>query len=592
MRAFRQLSLVGIAGLALAACSSGVSALDAGPDSGPDAGLDSGFDAGPGDAGDAGDAGPGDVADAGRNGGDAGPPPTCLIFGQLQSASAVNPSNPCELCDPVLSTTAWSVEPNGEACGAGELCFSGSCAALCDIDGGVYDAGALQVGAPCEACQPAFSTLAWTALPNGASCGSQLICTDGTCLAGCDVDGLVVDAGTIDAQNACETCAPAQSTTAWTPVADGSACGTGAFCAQGVCTDGCVADGGGASCGCASGVQTCGGALIDTCVADLHCGDCQTACFAPNGCFGGVCTIPGVMPTARDQLAAVLGADGRIYAIGGSDTPGNPLGTVEVYDPRSNAWAAAPSLLNPRYGLSAAVDSTGTIYALLGFELSGGTIYLVDWAESLAPGGSWVEIAQPPDFQGDTAAAVGPGGVFYLPGGETGQGISSDVYSYDPVSQVWANGPSLPSVTFAPGVSAGSDGTLYVLGGSVNDTSASAAIVSLAPGASAWVSAGQMLVARCEPGAATDLVGNLYTIGGQNCGVGNSTMGYALSDVVESFDPDAGLSSLRAPLPNAAQQAACVTGRDGRIYCLGGWDGFQAQNFLQVYDPIGDAWVP
>lgn len=96
--------------------------------------------------------------------------------------------------------------------------------------------------------------------------------------------------------------------------------------------------------------------------------------FTPNNSTGGSWTQLASMPTARSQLAATFGPDGKLYAIGG-EVPScsficlpNPLGTVEVYDPSTNSWSTGPSLTTPRYGL-AAVSMNGKVYAL------GGTLY-------------------------------------------------------------------------------------------------------------------------------------------------------------------------------------------------------------------------
>ena len=46
------------------------------------------------------------------------------------------------------------------------------------------------------------------------------------------------------------------------------------------------------------------------------------------------------MPTPRYALAAVAGADGRIYAIGGAMGLGfSPLSTMEAYTPFTNTWS-------------------------------------------------------------------------------------------------------------------------------------------------------------------------------------------------------------------------------------------------------------
>ena len=76
---------------------------------------------------------------------------------------------------------------------------------------------------------------------------------------------------------------------------------------------------------------------------------------------------------------AAAGADGRIYAIGGLDGTSG-LSTLEVYTPRTDSWAAAPSMQTPRWGLAAA-GAGGCIYAVGGYD--GTKAY--DTAEAYAP---------------------------------------------------------------------------------------------------------------------------------------------------------------------------------------------------------------
>ena len=82
-------------------------------------------------------------------------------------------------------------------------------------------------------------------------------------------------------------------------------------------------------------------------------------------------TTGAQMPTARGDLAAALGSDGRIYAIGGDyasvSDPGASI-IAEVYDPVMNMWQSLPSLPVGRYALAAAVDASGTLYAIGGYD--------------------------------------------------------------------------------------------------------------------------------------------------------------------------------------------------------------------------------
>jgi N-acetylneuraminic acid mutarotase len=79
-------------------------------------------------------------------------------------------------------------------------------------------------------------------------------------------------------------------------------------------------------------------------------------------------TVLASMPTPRQLLAAVVGPDGRIYAIGGADASFNPLTTVEAYDIGTNTWTAAPSLPTGRSALAAATGPDGRIFAIGGFS--------------------------------------------------------------------------------------------------------------------------------------------------------------------------------------------------------------------------------
>jgi hypothetical protein len=104
----------------------------------------------------------------------------------------------------------------GKACTAGETCSSGACIATCQIDGQRVFDGTLNAANACEQCAPTTSATAWTPLADGTSCASGQICVSGACGAQCFIDGEAHAEGAVNPANACEVCAPATSTTAWT----------------------------------------------------------------------------------------------------------------------------------------------------------------------------------------------------------------------------------------------------------------------------------------------------------------------------------------------------------------------------------------
>ncbi|WP_371502576.1 hypothetical protein OG871_36000 [Kitasatospora sp. NBC_00374] len=66
----------------------------------------------------------------------------------------------------------------------------------------------------------------------------------------------------------------------------------------------------------------------------------------------------------------------------------------------------------------------------------------------------------------------------------------------------------------------------------------------------------------------------------------------ALTDAMEAYDPAAGTWTAAAPLPTARVGLAAVTGRDGRIYAIGGSpnEQFPPSDVVEVYTPGTDTW--
>jgi len=163
----------------------------------------------------------------------------CEIGGVEYATGATNPNDPCESCQPGASTAVWSSLPDGVDCGNGQLCGSGVCGQRCDIGETVFASGAANASNSCQSCQPGTSTTAWTDAANGTSCGTGDVCSGAICGAGCYVGGAVYASGAANPGNPCESCDPAASTTAWTRATNGAACGPGEVCSGGTCGAGC-----------------------------------------------------------------------------------------------------------------------------------------------------------------------------------------------------------------------------------------------------------------------------------------------------------------------------------------------------------------
>jgi len=74
------------------------------------------------------------------------------------------------------------------------------------------------------------------------------------------------------------------------------------------------------------------------------------------------------MPVGVEGAGAALGADGKIYVVGGTRSYSSPLPlkTVQVYDPVKDKWSKGPSLKTRRQGLAVVSTRDGRIYAIGG----------------------------------------------------------------------------------------------------------------------------------------------------------------------------------------------------------------------------------
>ncbi len=187
----------------------------------------------------------------------------CLIGGTCYNDGAQNPANDCEACIASQSQTQWSNRPSGSQCADdGTTCTddqcngSGACihpiqAGKCLIGGTCYDDGAQNPANDCEACIASQSQTQWSNRPSGSQCADDgTTCTDdqcngsGACIhpiqAGkCLIGGTCYDDGAQNPANDCEACIASQSQTQWSNRPNGTQCGGGKVCCNGVCQASC-----------------------------------------------------------------------------------------------------------------------------------------------------------------------------------------------------------------------------------------------------------------------------------------------------------------------------------------------------------------
>jgi N-acetylneuraminic acid mutarotase len=166
------------------------------------------------------------------------------------------------------------------------------------------------------------------------------------------------------------------------------------------------------------------------------------------------------MPTARDGHSASV-VNGKIYAIGGWE-PMIELPTVEEYDPVADEWVKKADMPTGRWGFSASAVN-GKIYAIGGRIGTGGMGDPMSTVEEYDPvTDKWTKKADMPTPRLDLSTAVVNGRIYAL-GGWNNVDIST-VEVYDPATDTWTKEADMPTPRRWLSTSA-VNGKIYAIGG-------------------------------------------------------------------------------------------------------------------------------
>jgi len=377
--------------------------------------------------------GTGDVC----NGGNCGS--GCFVGGAVVMPNAVNTSNPCQSCQPGTSTSAWTNIADGVTCGSGEVCSAGACASSCFISGTVYAAAAANPSDACQSCQPAMSTTAWTSVADGSMCGNSQTCSSGQCGTQCVISGTTYTTGALNPTNACQSCQPGVSTSAWSGLPDGTTCATGEVCKAASCGAGCLISGTFYTAGTtnpANACQSCQSATSTTawtnlangtgCAAGDVCsgGSCGSGCFISGQLYGpnaaepsdpnGACqtcqpatsttawtNLPSGTGCATGQVCSSTGACGAGCSINGSTysaTAANPANACQTCVPAmsTSAWTISANGSSCGNGQICAAGLCGATCDIAGTDYNSGTPNPSNSCQTCQPGAStsqWTSLA-------------------------------------------------------------------------------------------------------------------------------------------------------------------------------------------------------
>ena len=296
---------------------------------------------------------------------------------------------------------------------------------------------------------------------------------------------------------------------------------------------------------------------------------------------GDGASAPGVRSTGYWGLGAPLGEErqevavaavqGLVYVIGGVDANLRTVGTVERYDPSSDAWETLPPLPGPRHHAATAVVD-GVLYVFGGFATR--AFNAVDSVFAFnAEDGEWVTRSSMPTRRGATAAAALDGRIYVI-GGFRGESVA-EAARYDPTSDQWETLPPL-SVARDHLAAGAIDGKLYAAGGRVNTPAANLGTLEVFdPASNAWSALSPMPTPRSGTAGAV-LNGRLLVFGGESATVAFSEN--------EAYDPATNAWSSAAAMPTGRHGigAAVV---EGKVFIAGGGDraGFATTSVNEIF---------
>ncbi len=248
------------------------------------------------------------------------------------------------------------------------------------------------------------------------------------------------------------------------------------------------------------------------------------------------------MLTSRNDFAAAVARDKHgtrhIYVFGGS-VGSTRLDDVESYNPCKDSWVTRKSMLSPRSDMAAA-ESGGKIYLFGGSE----GIWATDTVEVYDPKkDDWESLDAMPMPRRNLAAVTESGGKYiYIFGGESfGPYDPRLVDRYEPASKTWQKSDLAVMPRRRDGLAA----------------------------------------TRGFPGK------KIYIFGG----AGSATIPEPKD--VDVFDPGAAQEwpPGAAPLPTARAGLGAASGRDGRVYAIGGRGQAVGLNAVESHDPVANSWT-
>lgn len=305
---------------------------------------------------------------------------------------------------------------------------------------------------------------------------------------------------------------------------------------------------------------------------------------------------------ARADGSATLLHDGRVLVAGGRDASGHALASTEIFLPpgpgQSAVWTPAPPLIQARSGQRDALLPDGRVVVIGGRDSSGQPLASVEVFDPSAPDKGWQEAPPMTTPRADHAVAVLADGRVLVTGGEDGAGhplasveILTLPASASPAGGAWVAVPAMaaarvdPTATVLDGpLCHPATGTPAPWCGRVLEAGSGTAEI-FDPATSTWQPTPAMTASRRDHGAALLDDGRVLVTGG------SGPAGQALASA-EIYDPAARTWSATGSLLAARHSHTTTVLGDGSVLVAGGVAGPAALSSAEVFDPAAAAQPP
>jgi N-acetylneuraminic acid mutarotase len=221
------------------------------------------------------------------------------------------------------------------------------------------------------------------------------------------------------------------------------------------------------------------------------------------------------MSTPREFHTATLLPSGKVLVVAGSGPSFAELASAELYDPATGTWSAASNLSVARLYHSATLLPNGKVLVAGGSNvLSGGTGTVVGAEQLYDPGtNTWSTAASMLTPRAlHTATLLNNGKVLVAGGYGSAYFVNAELY--DPMTNSWAVTGSMTSPRSLHTATLLPDGRVLVAGGRGSTTLYVANAEVFTPVGNNWASAGSMTSAREAPTATLFSSGNVLIAGG------------------------------------------------------------------------------